>query len=178
MRHPMFYPGRPITSLQTMLRQISDVDARVSPVIPDGQYGGSTYASVRSFQHANSLPADGSTDLNTWNAVVDAFDRSIHSVQIPNLTPQWSSKQSVQPGAFNYHLYVVQAMLAALADFFPTLSPPPITGTLDATTQEGLKWVQTAGGIEATGALNTATWNDLNAIFRTVIGTGVRKKEA
>ena len=52
MREPEYYLGRPVRSLQTMLRQIADTDSRVLPVIPDGHYGKSTYASVRSFQEA------------------------------------------------------------------------------------------------------------------------------
>lgn len=172
MRSAIFYSGKPIRSLQTMLRHISDADPNVLPVVPDGQYGNSTYASVLSFQHAYQLPQTGSTDLFTWNKIITAFDKASPNLTVPAAIPRWSVGRSILPGDFNYHLFTVQAMLAALSDFFPAVAPPAITGTLDPVTQSGLEWVQTTAGLPQTGSLDTATWNYLIYIHRTVIGTG------
>ena len=175
MRRPDYYIGRPVESLQTMLRLISDTDPRIQKVVPDGQYGGSTYASVRSFQKSYALPVTGLADLETWNKIISVFDKSMRSVHTPALIPRWSSGQRVEPGMFHYHLYIVQAMLAALADFFPVLTAPQLTGTLDMATQDGLRWVQHAGGLQESGHLDTSTWNTLNAIYRSVIGTSEKE---
>ena len=172
MREPEFFLGNPVISLQTMLRQISDADPSVLPLIPDGYYGPNTYASVRSFQEAYGLPPTGSVDLPTWRAIVDVYNRILPESLPPVTQPVWFPGQSVQPGDFNIHLYLVQAMLAALSRYYPELEAPEVSGTLDPVTERDLKWVQRAAGLPETGVLNTLTWHALNGLYRTTTGTG------
>lgn len=172
MRNPVHYIGRPIESLQTMLRTISDIDQSVLPVVPGGQYGASTYASVRSFQESTEADTTGIADLSTWNSIVHSFGKAELQRTPPVIRPAWSSSQSIRPGEKNQHLYLVQGMLTALSLFFPELSRTGLTGLLDSPTQNGLRWVQKAGGLPVTGHLDTATWNQLSGLYRTMIGNG------
>ncbi len=172
MRAPEFYAGRPVSSLQTMLRLISETDTRILPIVPDGIYGANTYASVLSFQDAYGLPLTGEADLLTWDTIVRAYDRAIPQTTSPTLSPLWSTSRTVEPGQFNYHIYLIQAMLAALSDVFQEQKAPELNGILDETTQQGLQWIQSISGLPKTGALDTATWNHLNALYRTVIKDG------
>lgn len=172
MRAPEYYAGRPVSSLQTMLRLISETDARILPIIPDGIYGANTYASVLSFQDAYGLPLTGEADNLTWDAIVRAHDRAVTQTLSPTLSPLWSTSRTVEPGQFNYHIYLIQAMLAALSDIFQQLTIPELSGILDETTQQGLRWIQSVSGLSQTGALDTATWNHLNALYRTIIRDG------
>lgn len=173
MREPEFYLGRPVRSLQSMLRQISDTDSRVLPVIPDGYYGPSTFASVRSFQQLYGLPPTGEADLVTWDTIAAVFQQTALERFPPVLQPIWGITQTVKPGEFNYHLYLVQGMLAALAHFFPALETPIVNGTLGDATAHGLQWIQAAAGLPETGFLDSLTWNFLNGLYRTTIGNGV-----
>lgn len=171
MRKPKFYSGKPVYSLQTMLRTISFADAGVLPLIPDGTYGSNTYASVLSFQEAFGLPQTGETDLQTWTAVAEYYNRLL-----PQITPLSSPSfmlpgNTVSPGTFSPHLYTVQAMLAALADYFVDLSPPELSGRLDPVTQQGLAWLQTAAGLPQTGTPDTITGNFLSAVYATMLQT-------
>ena len=173
MREPEYYLGNPVLSLQTMLRRISDSDARILPLIPDGYYGPNTIASVRSFQEAYSLPVTGSVDQQTWDSIVSAYTRVLPEQTAPVTQPLWFPGQSVQPGESNIHLYLVQAMLLALSQYYPDLTPPDqVNGTLDASTEQGLRWIQRAAGLPETGVLNTLTWHALNDLYRTTTGTG------
>ena len=172
MRHAEFYTGKPVLSLQEMLRSISEVNSNILPVIPDGRYDQNTFASVRSFQETYGLPPTGEADLETWDAVIKVYDQISPSVTTPATRPSWDTDQSVQPGQFNYHLYLVQAMLAALSDFFPQIPRPELTGNLDTPTQDSLIWLQSAAGLRRSGALTTETWNYLNGLSRTIIGNG------
>lgn len=172
MPAPEFYAGRPVSSLQTMLRLISETDTRILPIVPDGIYGANTYASVLSFQDAYGLPLTGETDLLTWDTIVRAYDRAVPQTTSPTLSPIWSTARTVEPGQSNYHIYLVQAMLAALSDLFQQLTPPELNGILDETTQQGLRWIQGASALSQTGALDTVTWNHLNALYRAVIKDG------
>ena len=172
MRNPEYFTGKPIKSMQTMLRFISLEDPNVLPVIPGGTYDSSTYASVISFQSAYDLQPSGAVDQFSWQTIVRQYDRALPFRTIPTTRPSWSSEQTAMPGQFNYHIYLVQAMLTALSDFFSDLDPPDLTGTLDPVTQSGLQYIQAASRISETGELNTATWNYLNAIYGAMVKDG------
>ncbi len=165
-RAPEFYLGKPIFSLQTMLRQISFLDQRVLPVIPDGVFGANTFAAVRSFQTAYGLPPTGRADLATWNAVADAYQAALTAVFAPTVMPSWPMGQTIRPGGQDGSLYLVQAMLHALAEQFSGLTAPPLTGILDQPTASGLRWIQAASGLKQTGALDSATWLHLSGLYR------------
>lgn len=173
MREPEYCLGRPVRSLQTMLRRISETDSRILPVIPDGFYGQSTYASVRSFQQVYGLPPTGEADALTWDTVSAVFQQTALERFPPAALPIWGVDQVVNPGEFNYHVYLVQGMLAALACFFPALATPQSDGILNTATEQGLRWIQKAAGIAETGQLSTLTWNFLTGLYRTTTGNGV-----
>lgn len=176
MRQPEYYLGRPVLSLQTMLRQISDVDSRILPVVPDGYYGQSTYASVRSFQQAYGLPPTGEADALTWDTIAAVFQQTALERFPPVIQPVWGLTQTVTPGQFNYHIYLVQGMLAALSNFFPAVAPPPLDGILGPATEQGLLWVQQAAGIAENGQLNSLTWHFLTGLYRAATGDGSMRK--
>ena len=164
-----------IQNLQTMLRTISQTDPRVLPVIPDGIYGSNTFASVLSFQSSRGLAQTGEVDRNTWDAIVATYDEAAPLLTLPGTTPAWSIGQSVQPGQFNYHIYLVQAMLAALSDFFPEFPTPALSGVLDDATQNGLRFIQAASSLPQTGVLDSATWYYLNGLYRAMTKDGKKQ---
>lgn len=172
MRQPEIYQGNPVYSLQTMLRQISDFDPRVLPIVPDGYFGRSTHASVRSFQQAYGLPVTGDVDEATWNAIANTHNRALRERAMPVIEPVWFPGQSIDPGEENIHLFLVQAMLTALSRFYPELQAPAVNGILDSVTERDLKWIQKAAGLPQTGSLNTLTFHALTTLYRTATGTG------
>lgn len=166
MRQPEFYLGNPIISLQTMLRQLSDFDTRILPMIPDGFYGPNTYASVRSFQEAYGLPVTGQADQRTWDAISRVYADLLPERQLPRIEPFWFPGQSVRPGERNIHLYLVQAMLLALSEYYPELEAPPVDGVLGPATERDLRWIQEKAGLAQTGVLNTQTFHALSNLYR------------
>lgn len=172
MRTPEYYAGRPVESLQTMLRTLADSNPRILPTIPDGHYGQNTYASVRSFQEYAGLAPSGTADLATWNKLVEAYDRALPQNTVPLISPVWPLHQIIRLGETNRHIYLVQAMLTALAHEFPELAAPALTGVLDATTSSGLRQIQAASELEENGSLDAATWNSLSALYRASVSNG------
>lgn len=170
IREPAFYIGRPIFSLQTMLRQISFRDPRVLPVIPNGTFGRNTYASVRSFQAAYGLPQTGRVDQTVWDAVAAAYEAALRDVFPPEVLPFWPVGQVLRPRAQNPDLYLAQAMLYVLSQRFRDLPTPTFSGTLDAATAKGLRWVQQAAGLPQNGSLDTQTWRILSSLYRGMTG--------
>lgn len=171
IREPAFYIGKPIFSLQTMLRQISFWDHRVFPVIPSGVYGRNTFASVRSLQGAYGLPQTGRVDQATWTAVTEAYQEALCASFPPMILPFWPVEKTVQPGGRDPNIYLVQAMLHVLAQRFSALNAPAFTGTLDAATASGLRWVQSAAELPQNGVLDAQTWHALNDLYRISTGT-------
>lgn len=166
--------GKPVESLQTMLRLISFSDPRILPLIPDGYYGSNTYASVRSFQEVSGLPVTGAADLQTWQIIADTYARISTETGAPVVLPFWQNGQQIEPGSQNAHLYLVQAMLLALSGIYPTLKAPGISGILDSETQSGIQQIQRAAALPETGSLDTLTWRALSALYRIAIGDGTK----
>lgn len=169
-REPAFFIGKPIFSLQTMLRQISFWDRRVLPVIPSGVYGRNTYASVRSLQAVCGLPQTGRVDPSTWNAVTAAYREALCASFPPQILPVWPVGRIVPPGAQDPDLCLVQAMLHVLAQRFSGVSAPELTGRLDTATTNGLMWIQAAAGLPQNGALDAQTWRALGDLYRNSTG--------
>ena len=161
-----------IFSIQVMLREISRIHPEVLPVIPDGIYGRHTYASVRSFQSYIGLPQTGIIDQNTWDEILKTYARDRPSRTSPQIGPIWNTQTVILPGQRNHHLYLVQAMLAALSNKFSELEAPNLTGILDDPTEHGLRWIQNAAGRTESGALDTETWYDLTGLYRIILGDG------
>ena len=61
----------PIAVLQYMLRELGALYPGTDGIVLNGVYDDATRRAVRVFQEKNRLPADGSVNLSTWNAIVD-----------------------------------------------------------------------------------------------------------
>ena len=134
---PTRFLGRPVYSLQTMLRAIARQDPRILPVIPSGIYGPNTYASVKSFQDTFSLPVNGSVDFETWQTIINRYE-----TLPPNIVP---------------NLYLAQAMFSALARQFPSFSP--------SAGSENIRYLQAISDLPVTGDLDAATYLVLQELY-------------
>lgn len=84
--HPrLFFVGKPIRSLQTMIRAIGRINRSLPPVIPSGIYSQDTVQAVSSFQREYGLPVTGVVNLGTWNRIVEIYDDSLDPETIPDV---------------------------------------------------------------------------------------------
>lgn len=169
---------RPIFYIQTLLRQLSDVDPRILPLIPSGIYDGSTQAAVRSFQSAYGLPKTGTIDQQTWDAVTSAHQQARPTFLPPPSPILWPLELVLRPDDDHPHLYLAQAMLTVLAGFYAGLQPPAISGRLDPATEAGLRWLQRAADLPVTGRLDLAGWQYLLGLYRVSVATDMKKEAA
>ena len=63
---PSYYVGRPVESMQTMLRFAAEGNNRLLPVVPDGVFGPNTMAAVTAFQRC---PGSINTFFDTLSCV-------------------------------------------------------------------------------------------------------------
>ena len=62
-----------IREIQNWLRALAFSDERIPLIAVDGIYGPETTQAVRAFQEITGLPATGTVDKATWDAVYIAF---------------------------------------------------------------------------------------------------------
>ena len=162
MRPPETFLGQPIRDLQTMLRVIAKAEGKQSALIPDGIYGRNTVKAIAEFQQQHGLPVTGVTDLSTWEAVRSAFTPAnvrlipacpLHILLDPN---QIICREQQHP-----HLYLVQAMLMALAQKYRSIKEPSFSGTLDVKTESSVSSFQKLCSLPATGSVDKITWKHL-----------------
>lgn len=162
MRKPESFIGQPIRSLQTMLRVIGENDPRHDRIVPDGIYGPETVSAVSTFQKIHGLPVTGVTDNQTWETVLEIYEDALIEQQaaLP-LQIILNPGQVIRKGERHPHLYLVQAMLAVLAEEYDSIGKIAVTGLLDDATEDALSSFQALSGLPMTGQLDKRTWYHL-----------------
>ncbi len=162
----------PIHNLQVFLRAISDKYTSIPSVIPDGVYGDTTKEAVVAFQKEFGLNESGDTDNSTWDNIIDVYKE----IQLEKTNPLWVRiypEHGLRPENNSYTptIYVIQTMMAALADRFDNIPAPSINGVLDTATSETVKAIQLASGLNPDGNITKMFWNYLSVIYETYIST-------
>ncbi len=179
MRPPESFVGQPIRSLQTMLRVIAENDPSHVTVVPDGIYGPDTVRAVSTFQRLHGLPVTGITDQPTWEAVTAVYEPALiaqdtafplHIILEPG--------HVIRKGEGHPHVYLVQGMLAVLAEMYQSITPPSLNGILDEATSEALASFQFLSGLPMTGQLDKQTWKHLALQYPLAANLHTLPKEA
>ena len=166
MRPDSSFVEQPVRSLQTMLRVIAMDDSRYQNIIPDGIYGADTFNAVTAFQRQNNIPITGIADQQTWDAIAALYE--------PALTRVGKAEKIeilLEPGvAFVFgdsdpHIYLLQAMLAQLADENIQIPHPAHSGTIDNETARSLRAFQRFAGLPDDGNVDRITWKNLSKQF-------------
>lgn len=177
MRQEEDYLNRPIRSLQTMLRLIGTNQGNVSPVVPDGIYGSQTERAVRSFQRSAGLPVTGVTDLNTWEHVVQEFDRAqVQQLEASQLGIVLQPNQVIMPGERNRHLYMMQAMMKALSEVLGNMPDVEITGVHDEQSQKAVRFLKDCAKCESSAVIDRPFYARLTELYRSSVGDGTKQK--
>ncbi len=156
------YIGKPIRSLQTMLRTIAQMVPDQLNVIPDGIYSPQTAEAVECFQRREGLPVTGVADEKTWNRIVEEYEKARVDVErAAAIQITLNPGQVIRRGEENHILYLVQSMLLAISFLAEEIPEPEFTGTLDAETERALLAFQLKAGLRPTGEIDKATWKNL-----------------
>jgi len=162
MRPLESFVGQPIRSLQTMLRVIAEDDPSHMSVIPDGIYGPETAQAVSYFQRKHGLPVTGVTDQQTWEAIVAEYTPAL--IRIDEAYPLYvilNPGQVIRKGERHPHVFIIQGMLAVLADVYKSIGTPSFSGILDDATSDSLASFQYLNALPMSGNLDKHTWKHL-----------------
>lgn len=161
------FHGKPVRSLQTMLRLIAAANPEISTVIPDGVYGMSTMRAVTSLQRYARLPATGVVDLATWNEIISMYYDAAEDLLSPQALEIFLQPgQRIVPGEENQHIHLVQAMFRAIGSLVAEVPPVEPNGRNDKATTQAIIWLQEISDLPATGELDRRTWRYLVGLYR------------
>ena len=82
----LHYIGRPVRSLQTMLRALSYVYPFLPRVTPDGVFGEATLEAVMLLQREFFPPVTGRVNLATWEGITALYRRAERASRSPSPT--------------------------------------------------------------------------------------------
>lgn len=178
MRPPCSFIGQPIRSLQTMLQIISEVDSNYPRLIPDGVYGPDTSGAVSFFQREHALPATGVTDQQTWDMIVDTYEKILPEVDaaVP-VEIEWNSAEVITKGTKHPYMSLAQCMLNEIGRQYGCYGEVEICGALDDATADALSCFQDLCGLPANGNLDKTTWKNLTLHYPLALSSGSRKND-
>lgn len=160
------YEGKPIRSLQTMLRTIAQVEPKQLNVIPDGVYSAQTAQAVKSFQQRSGLPVTGVADLTTWDRIVEAYELArVETEQAEPVQITLNPGQVIRRGEENHKVFLIQTMLLVMSFLVDEIPELEYTGVLDAQTQQAVIAFQMKAGLRPTGEVDKRTWKSLALQF-------------
>lgn len=164
--------GRPVGSLQTMLRLLSQGDSAIAPVAPDGIFGRCTLRSVTDFQRAFSLPVTGTVDDAIWRALVAAYDTArVRQDAAAPLLIYLGPDAAISDDENAQHIPLLQALLHTLHQCYAALPPVALSGRYDAQTQTAVAALQRMAGLQPDGVTGKQTWRFLTALYRSATRT-------
>lgn len=170
MKQEETYMGRPIYSLQTMLRELSYHFPEINPVIPNGIFGEETLEAVMRFQKNFHPPVTGIVDNGTWDAIVNMYHTSEFLYGPPPQLRVWPDLgMTVEPKKSAPQMYVLQGVYTALANMVENIEPTEFNGILEGATERNTRAIQRLGGLPETGAMDRATLEMLNRLYHTFL---------
>ncbi len=114
-----------IRNLQTFLREIATLDARIPMLVPDGKFESETENAVKVFQELNSLSATGEVDEQTLTEIYRQYLEIVNDREIVKINVFDSDKNKY---------YLAQILLKEIGDRFYNFSEVDLTGVKDEKT--------------------------------------------
>ena len=151
-----------IRAIQGMLRTVARVIPQQCGVVPDGQWNERTVRAVECFQKRRGLPVTGEADEATLEQLTAEYDhvRSDADPAAP-IRICLGCGQILRRGEENHKVYLLQAMLEALAALAAEIPHPTHTGILDGETCRAVTAFQLKAGLRPTGEVDKRTWKAL-----------------
>ena len=149
-----------ILNLQKYLRAISFADTRVSRPPLDGIFDSATEDAVRSFQSSRGINANGIVDRATWDAIYEEYKALALAEELP-FFPTSPADYVAKLGEESSFVSIIQILLQELSSVYDAFEAVEITGIFDTATEQAIKELQRASGLEITGELDRNTYRRL-----------------
>jgi len=175
MREDVFLLGRPIESLQTMLRQLSYGYKALPFLVPDGRFGEETLEAVMIFQREFGLPVTGRVDPDTWDEVVRRYDGQMRQREKPYALRAFPVRPfQLEIGDRDDIALLVQTLFGILSGAVDGIADEEHDGMHTGAAVDNTMWLQKVSGLPVTGVMDRETWNRLVRMYDLLI---VRRRE-
>lgn len=163
-------PVGTVTHIQNMLRKLSFYNDDIRRVVPDGLYGKQTAESVASFQRSQGLPETGEVDNDTWDRLVVTYDETLKYEELKICLEIFNENgKEFSKGDAGASIYVIQAMMVALAEQFSNVGPVYVTGIYDDATSRAVDRIQVISGITPNGKIDREFINTLAELYNVFV---------
>lgn len=153
------YLGRPVLSLQTMLRTLYTGSSALPLATADGVFGEGTLEAVMIYQRDHGLPVTGVVDADTWASIASAFQVEVsRRTASPYLLP-------TENGTPSLTREMAQAMFDSLAGQLSgpqAVHQPQLFGQV---LRQNLLWLQERALLPQTGILNWESAKFLSRLY-------------
>ncbi len=186
------YPGTPlrqgstgpsVVTVQVSLNRIAQNYPAI-PKIPtaDGIYGSRTEAAVRAFQRIFGLSEDGIVGPATWYAIVRLYTGVTALSELRSQGQQfyaidWTAPNALQVGSTGDKVRQLQYMLSVLSAYIPGMPPVAVDGIYGSATRAAVLAAQRRFRLTETGAVDSATWDEIYDQFSGIETTSLRSEE-
>lgn len=155
-----------INEAQEYLHIVSKFNTKIPSVIPGGSYNNETREAVKAFQNEYGLPPTGEIDNATWEALYNAYKEAlIYFTELERIRPLPFEGIPVRLGSAGYAIYIIQAMLNTISQFYDNMTGAAMNGIYDKETSDSIKRVQEVNGLEPTGVIDEKTWNAFAKLY-------------
>ena len=167
---PELNGGQPIRSLQYMLNELAIHNPVLTRLAVDGIFGERTLEAVIVFQREYRLPVNGVVDLNTWDAIQDAYFKvELLYGNPPPLNVLPNGTYIAAEGAESEPMLIVQAMFVSLNKKMSNFGPCEMNSCNDGGTHANIREVQRIAGLPITGTLDRVTWSYMVQLYQALI---------
>ncbi|MDE6762931.1 MAG: peptidoglycan-binding protein [Oscillospiraceae bacterium] len=155
-----------ISEIQKYLRTISQTNKSIPTVIPTGVYDDKTAEAVRAFQKDYGLPVTGTVDRETWDLLFEVYLAvQEYLTESAAIMPFPDSEYSINEGDKNYTVYILQAMLNTIAEYYSNVDSVTMDGVYGKMTTDAVKSMQTVTGENNSGDVDYKTWNNIARLY-------------
>lgn len=165
--------GDQVRTIQYYLAVIAYFLGNIPLIEINGIYDETTADAVRQFQQYYGLSVTGDVDITTWDTLREIYISVVAS--IPDSF--YGRRAKLYPGYFlteglrNDAVRDLQTYLSLIGRYYPELPELPVTGYFGSQTATAVETFQRLFGLNVTGAVGPATWNDIAKQYDFLIAT-------
>lgn len=153
--------GSAVEIIQFYLQILSYFIPQLPYIERDGVFGEKTFEAVSAFQRYAGITQDGIVGRNTWNAIINEFDKIAY-----NLQSEFSIASTLPaPGFFlttgsrGENVRIIQEYINAVSKNNSAVPSVTADGIYGNATANAVRAIQRLNGLEETGEIGPITWN-------------------
>ncbi len=155
-----------VKRLQEELRTVAHYSGQMPEVAVDGVLDEPTVNAIRDFQKLSGLKETGQPDFDTCRRLDEVYALVRENTAPPlTLAPFGNCPVAMAPGEEAPAVYMVEAVLNALADHYGNLPHVEVNGVFDEAAQTAVRALQAHCGMEETGRMDKRTWNAMARLY-------------